>query len=113
VDLILDPFPYQGLTTTLDAISSGVPVLTWEGEYMHDRIAAVSLRACGLDELICESQEAYVQTAVDLANDPQRLNGLRARVRPGFDASAYRDELGFTRRYETILEAMADAHRPS
>ncbi len=112
VDLILDPFPYQGLTTTLDATSSGVPVLTWEGNYMHDRIAAVSLRACGLDELICDSQEAYVQTAIDLANDPQRLNALRARVRPGFDASPYRDEAGFTRRYETALEAMADAYRP-
>ncbi|KRA60355.1 hypothetical protein ASD79_08965 [Caulobacter sp. Root655] len=112
VDLILDPFPYQGLTTTLDAISSGVPVLTWEGDYMHDRIAAVTLRACGLDELICESQEAYVQTAIDLANDPQRLNALRARVRPSFDASPYRDEVGFTRRYETALEAMADVYRP-
>ncbi|EJL38188.1 putative O-linked N-acetylglucosamine transferase, SPINDLY family [Caulobacter sp. AP07] len=112
VDLILDPFPYQGLTTTLDAISSGVPVLTWRGDHMHNRIAAVTLRACGLDELVCESREAYVQTAIDLAGDPQRLNALRARVRPGFDASAYRDEVGFTRRYETALEVMADAYRP-
>jgi tetratricopeptide (TPR) repeat protein len=112
VDLILDPFPYQGLTTTLDALSSGVPVLTWEGGHMHDRIASVSLRACGLDELVCESRETYVQTAVDLANDPQRLNTLRARVRPGFDASPYRDEAGFTRRYEAALEAMADAYQP-
>jgi predicted O-linked N-acetylglucosamine transferase (SPINDLY family) len=112
VDLIFDPFPYQGMTTTLDAISSGVPVLTWEGQHMHDRIAAVTLRACGLDELICESQEAYVQTAIDLANDPQRLNALRAKVRPGFDASPFRDEAGFTRRYEAALETMADAYQP-
>lgn len=112
VDLILDPFPYQGLTTTLDALSSGVPVLTWQGQHMHDRIAAVSLRACGLEELICDSKDAYVQTAVSLANDPERLNALRARVRPGFDASPYRDEAGFTRRYEATLERMADAYQP-
>ncbi len=112
VDLILDPFPYQGLTTTLDAIFAGVPVLTWEGGHMHDRIASVSLRACGLDELICESREAYVLTAIELAKDPQRLNALRAKVRPGFDASPYRDEAGFTRRYEAALEAMADAYQP-
>jgi predicted O-linked N-acetylglucosamine transferase (SPINDLY family) len=112
VDLILDPFPYQGLTTTLDAIFAGVPVLTWEGGHMHDRIASVSLRACGLDELVCESREAYVLTAIELANDPQHLNALRAKVRPGFNASPYRDEAGFTRRYEAALEAMADAYQP-
>jgi len=80
---------------------------------MHDRIASVSLRACGLDELVCDSQESYVQTAIDLAGDPQRLNALRARVRPGFDASPYRDEAGFTRRLEQALETMADAYQPS
>ena len=112
MDLILDPFPYQGLTTTLDALSSGVPVLTWQGGHMHDRITAVSLRACGLEELICDSKDAYVQTAVALAEDPARLNALRARVRPGFDASPYRDEAGFTQRYEAALERMADAYQP-
>lgn len=79
---------------------------------MHNRIAAVSLRACGLDELICDTQDDYVATAVALANAPDRLNALRARVRPGFDASPYRDEAGFTRRYEAALERMADAYGP-
>ena len=109
VDLILDPFPYQGLTTTLDAVSAGIPVLTWEGKHMHSRIATVTLQACGLDELIAPTREAYVQTAAALAGDAQRLNTLRARVRPGFEASPYRDEAGFTRRLEAEFEAMADA----
>ena len=110
IDLILDPFPYQGLTTSLDAVSSGVPVLTWEGQYMHDRVTAVTLRACGLDDLVAMTEDAYVETAVALANDPTRLNRLRARVRPGFEASPYRDEAGFTRRLEAAFEAMAVAH---
>lgn len=110
VDLILDPFPYQGLTTTLDAVSAGVPVLTWEGKHMHDRIATVTLRACGLDALVAPTQDAYVETAVALANDPARLDALRAQVRPGFEASPYRDEAGFTRKLEAAFEAMAGAH---
>lgn len=109
-DLILDPFPYQGLTTTLDAVSAGVPVLTWEGKHMHARIATVTLQACGLDELATPTLDAYVETAVALAGDPARLNALRARVRPGFESSAYRDEAGFTRRLEAVFEAMAAAH---
>ncbi len=110
VDLILDPFPYQGLTTTLDAVSAGIPVLTWEGQHMHVRIGAVTLRACGLDDLITPTLDAYVETAVALARDPARLGALRARVRPGFERSPYRDEAGFTRRLEAAFEAMAAEH---
>jgi len=109
VDLIFDPFPYQGLTTTLDAVSAGVPVLTWEGQHMHDRIATVTLQACGLEELCAPTRAAYIETAIALAKDPARLNALRARVRPGFEDSAYRDEAGFTRRLEAAFEAMAEA----
>lgn len=109
VDLILDPFTYGGLTTTLDAVSAGIPVLTLEGQYMQDRIASVTLRACGLQELIAPTREAYVETAVALAKDPARLNTLRAAVRPGFETSPYRDEAGFTRRLEAEFEAMAEA----
>lgn len=107
VDLILDPFPYQGLTTTLDAVSAGIPVLTWEGRHMHDRIATVTLQACDLDELVTPSKDAYVATAVALAGDLPRLEALRARVRPGFESSPYRDEAGFTRRLEAEYEALA------
>lgn len=112
VDLILDPFPYQGLTTTLDAVSAGVPVLTWEGRHMHSRIATVTLHACGLDDLIAPTREAYVETAVGLAGDVDRLDALRACVRPGFEASPYRDEEGFTRRLEAVFEAMAEGNSP-
>ncbi len=107
VDLILEPFPYQGFTTGLDTVCAGVPMLTLKGQQLTDRIGAVTLRACGLDDLIATSPEAYVETAVALANDPQRLNALRAKVRPGFEASAYRDEAGFTRRLEAAFEDMA------
>lgn len=109
VDLILDPFPYQGFTTALDALSAGAPVLTLQGRYMHDRLTAVTLAACGLPELITTSEDAYVQLAVDLACDPQRLDALRARVKPGFKASPYRQEAAFTRRLEDAFEAMARA----
>jgi protein O-GlcNAc transferase len=113
IDLILDPFPYQGLTTTLDAVSAGIPVLTWEGRHMHARIASVTLKACGLDELVTPTEDAYVEMAVALAQHPGRLNALRKRVRPGFEASPYRDEVGFTRRLEAEFEKMAAAHGAS
>lgn len=107
VDLILDPFPYQGMTTTLDALSAGIPVLAVEGRRMNDRVASTTLRNCGLETLVASSVDDYVARAVDLVSDVGRLNALRARIQPALAASPFRDEAGFTRRLEDIFEAMA------
>ncbi|HEY3799054.1 MAG TPA: hypothetical protein VGL58_11925 [Caulobacteraceae bacterium] len=64
------------------------------------------LEAVGLPQLIAESWDDYVAKAVALAADIPALAALRAKVRPGFDASAYRDEIGFTRRLEAAFRAM-------
>ncbi len=106
MDLVLDPFPYQGRTTTLDALSAGVPVLALEGLRMNDRVAPTTLRACGLDTLIATDRNDYVAKAVALASDLAGLDALRRRVRNGFESSAYRDEAGFMRRFEGDLESM-------
>jgi predicted O-linked N-acetylglucosamine transferase (SPINDLY family) len=61
---------------------------------------------CGLPELVAESWDDYVARALALTADVQALDALRARVRPGFDTSAYRDEAGFTRRLEGVFRQM-------
>lgn len=106
IDLALDTFPYQGMTTTLDALHAGVPVLAYEGSRMNERTAATTLRACGLGELVAENLDAYVDAAVSLARDLPRLNAIRSRVRSGFEASPYRDEAGFVRRLEETYADM-------
>lgn len=108
-DLVLDPFPYQGMTTTLDALAAGVPVLAYEGDYLAVRVAASALRVCGLDELVAANLDEYIANAIALAKDPQLTNAIRARVRPAFEASAWRDEAGFTRRLEAVYETLAAA----
>lgn len=113
IDLALDTFPYQGMTTTLDALHAGVPVLAYEGPRMNERTAPTTLRACGLDALVAETLDAYIETAVALARDLPRLNALRGRVRAAFDASPYRDEVGFTRRLETAYARMVADWRPA
>lgn len=108
-DLVLDPFPYQGMTTTLDALAVGVPVLAYEGDYLAVRVAASALRVCGLDELVAASLDEYIANAIALANDPVLTNAIRQRVRPAFEASAWRDEAGFTQRLEAVFERLAAA----
>ena len=73
--------------------------------------AQAILRAVGLSDLVTDSPEAFVECALDLAGDLDRLNALRARVRPGFDASAICDEAGFTRNLEAAFGAMFERWR--
>ncbi|MCF7976819.1 MAG: tetratricopeptide repeat protein [Chromatiaceae bacterium] len=78
--LFLDTFNVNAATTCLDALWAGLPVLTRPGDHFCSRIAASMVQTAGLDELICESNEAYVDTAIALANDPARLQALRERA---------------------------------
>lgn len=106
IDLALDPSPCTGGTTTCDALANGVPVLTLKGEDFFSRIGLPALLPCGLTDLIAEDWGDYVRRALDLTSDASRLDGLRQRVRPAFEASAYRDEVGFTRNLEGVFSEM-------
>lgn len=106
VDLALDPSPSPGGTTTVDAIANGLPVLALKGEDFYARTCLPLLLPCGLDSLVAEDWDDYVARALALTDDISALDALRAAVRPGFEASAYRDEVGTTRRLEADYRKM-------
>lgn len=105
VDLSLDPFPYQGTTTTLETLSVGTPVLTRAGESYCRRASSALLLRLSLDELVTSSDEEYIDRAVELAGEPQRLNELRHRIRTRFPNSSIRDCEGFVSEFEFALES--------
>lgn len=106
IDLALDPSPVPGGTTTVDAIANGVPVLVLKGDDFYARTPLPLLLPCGLGELVVEDWDAYVQKALDLTADVAALDALRSTIRPAFDNSPYRDEVGFTRHLENDYRRM-------
>ena len=108
IDLALDPSPCPGGTTTLEAFSHGVPVLTRAGEDFYARMGVQPMMALGLPEMIAGSWDDYVEKAVGLAHDLPGLARLRAEIRPRFDASAYQDGPGFARRLEAVYRGLFD-----
>jgi predicted O-linked N-acetylglucosamine transferase (SPINDLY family) len=106
IDLALDPSPTPGGTTTVDAIANGTPVLALKGDDFYSRSPLALLLPCGLGELVAESWDGYVEKALALTADLGALDALRARIRPAFDNSPYRDEVGFTRRLEADYRRM-------
>lgn len=106
VDIALDPFPYNGTTTTCEALWMGVPVVTLSGERHSCRVGASLLTCLGLTDLICNSVDDYVARATELAADTVRLNALRTSLRDRMVSSALLDHVGFTRNLEAAYRAM-------
>ena len=81
IDIALDTFPYNGTTTTCEAMWMGVPTTTFIGDRHSARVGASIMTHSGFDELISNDQEAFVSDTIALANQPERLKSLRNDMR--------------------------------
>jgi protein O-GlcNAc transferase len=114
-DLFLDTLPYNAHTTASDALWAGLPVLTLIGEAFASRVAASLLKAIGLPELITNTQEEYEDLAIELANNPNRLEEMKLKLAnnrlttPLFDTPIFAKHLEYAyikmyERYQADLE---------
>ena len=101
VDIALDPFPYNGVTTTCDAMWMGVPVIGLAGRMSVSRQGVRFLRAVGLGELLADTLDDYVRIAATLAGDLSRLADLRTGLRERMNRSPLLDAGRLTRDLET------------
>jgi predicted O-linked N-acetylglucosamine transferase (SPINDLY family) len=106
VDIALDPVPYNGGTTTLQALWMGVPVVVKEGHNFVSRMGASFMRAAGLPEWVADSDEAYVETAARMAADRQALLQLKAGLRARLQAAPAWNINHYTRDMERALRSM-------
>ena len=106
VDIALDPFPYNGTTTTCEALWMGVPVVTLRGTRHAGRVGASLLTQVGLGEWIASSVEEYLQIAMALAKDPVQLSELHRTLRPRLAASSLCDGRAFARKIEATYRTM-------
>ncbi len=103
VDIALDPFPYNGGTTTLDALFMGVPVVTLAGLSGMSRAGVSILTNAGLTDLTAKTTAEYEEIAVRLAGDRGRVRqDLRARMQ----SSPLMDAPRFVRNLEGAYRAM-------
>ena len=110
IDVALDTFPYNGGTTTTEAIWQGVPVVTFHGDRWVSRTSASILRAANLGQFVARGLEDYVAMAVRLANAPDRREFLgehRRNMRSRLLQSPVCDTAGFAREMELLYRRMA------
>jgi predicted O-linked N-acetylglucosamine transferase (SPINDLY family) len=106
VDIALDPFPFNGCTTTFEALWMGVPVVTLAGNRFLGRMGASFLTQVGLGDLIAADADSYVAQAAALAADSARLAALRQTLRATVSASKLCDRTGYARAVEAAFREM-------
>lgn len=106
IDIALDPFPYNGTTTTCEALWMGVPVITLAGRTHAGRVGVSLLSRVGLAECIAPDPQGYVDIATELASDIPRLTKLRASLRAIVASSSLCDAPAFARDVEVAYRHM-------
>ena len=104
--LFLDTFTFSAATTATDARSAGLPVLTKRGATAQGRLSESLIRATGPTDLIVETKEDYVRTAIRLANDPEELMKHHAALAQALHAAPLFDAGRMVRQFEMIYAAV-------
>jgi predicted O-linked N-acetylglucosamine transferase (SPINDLY family) len=113
IDIALDTFPYNGGTTTTEAIWQGVPVVTFYGDRWVSRTSASILRAAALGKLVGQRLEDYISLAIRLANSPDGLWDLRRNMRSRLRDSPVCDTQSFARNMERLYTQMCIGPPPA
>ena len=106
MDIGLDTVPYNGGTTSCDALWMGVPVVSLPGGRFSSRMGSSVLSTVGLEEFVATDTEDYVQIATRLAANQDRIRSLRSSLRNQVASSPLCNPAEFTRDFETSLQNM-------
>jgi protein O-GlcNAc transferase len=113
IDIVLDTYPYNGHTTSLDALWMGVPVVSRTGDTPAARAGLSLLSNLGLEKLTSSTDEDFVTTAVKLAKDQPTLSTLRSSLRERVQRSPLMDGARFARGMEAAYRSIWDEHLAS
>ncbi|MBL0932338.1 MAG: hypothetical protein IBJ15_19800, partial [Alphaproteobacteria bacterium] len=106
IDVALDTFPYNGTTTTCEALWMGVPVVTLAGDRHAARVGASLLDRVGLGDLVAADPADFARIAAGLAADRARLAALRGNLRARMAASPLCDGRRLAREFETAYRGL-------
>ena len=111
-DLMLDTHPFNGGTSTSEALWVGVPVLTLSGQAFASRMSASLLQACGLESLCTTSLDDYTELAIKLGRNPEQLTAIKKHLKRSRQSAQLFDTASFTTRLENAYEqAVARSRR--
>ena len=109
-DVFLDSWPYNAHTTAVDALMSGLPVITYLGQSFPSRVAASVLVSCDLSSLVCNSLQEYEMMALKIAFDKDWRISIKEKLRQDFKEKKIFNTKSFTRKFENMLIDTHERH---
>jgi protein O-GlcNAc transferase len=106
MDIVLDPFPYNGGTISSEAIYMNTPIITLAGTTYVSRVGVSLLSNLKLEKYIANTTEEYIQKVVDLANDESELLFLHQTLRFKMLNSDLANSVSFTKNIEAAYKDM-------
>lgn len=106
VDLALDTFPYNGVTTSFEAILCGIPVLTMKGYNFNSRCGESINKNLGLNELITNDEADYISKAVELAKNSEYLNKIKRFISSKGKQSLLFDDVKFRENFFKTISTL-------
>jgi predicted O-linked N-acetylglucosamine transferase (SPINDLY family) len=100
VDIALDTTPYNGTTTTCEALWMGVPVVTLIGNDHVSRTGYSIMQQANLPQLATSNAQSFVATAIDISRQPELIRHLRNNLRPHLQTSQLCDSASFVKELE-------------
>jgi len=110
-DLFLDNQPYGAHVTASDALWMGVPILTLEGRGFAARVTASLVRAAGMPELVCSSEQEFISRAVALGRDKAEVRRLKMKLAANRDSCVLFDTPKLVQELEKLYAQMWDEYR--
>jgi len=102
-DLCLDTSPYNGHTTSSDALRAGIPVITCSGKTFAGRVTSSLLNATKIPELITSNLSEYEKLAIELALNKEKLINIKKKLIKNKNLNLFNSEL-FTKNLEKAFE---------
>lgn len=103
IDIALDPLPYNGGTTSMQALWMGVPVVTMMGGNFASRMGASFMTVLGKSEWIANDEASYVAIAKTLANDISQIRHGREQLRRQVESSPLGDIKSYAKNFESLM----------
>ena len=110
-DLYIDTYTFSAATSATDALSAGLPVLTKRGSTAQSRLAESLIRATGVPQLIVEDRQAYIETAITLAKNPDQLKNHQKALRDGLPNAPLFDAHRMVRQFNMIYDHIITRYR--
>ncbi len=106
IDICLDTFPFNGVTTTIEALWKNVPVLTKSGYNFNSRCGESILKNAGLEKFIAISNDDYIKKAVYYANNIEELEKVRKNLHDNIEKNPIFDTKQFTKDFCSAIDNM-------